>query len=180
MKYIFFILILLATFLSVNAVELPESLTDMAEEYAGDIRIWGVNDDDFEDDNENEFFVLKFSSFVDYSKSIPFEPLIRVTVQLTDRKTKTVVFSQIKAAAPKVSARNAQYYSGHRCECLIPYGTMKRPKLSACAVEIGFKQDGYFVPVYAEYDKADSAEEIMHGEGNEVSLIWRKPKVQWN
>lgn len=72
MKYLILSLILCAAFFSGIAAEIPQNLLDIAEEYEGDMSIWGVNDSDFEDENENEFFVLTFYSYQDFSKSIPF------------------------------------------------------------------------------------------------------------
>lgn len=95
---------------------------------------------------------------------------MRITVQLKDRKTETVVFSQITETAPKVKKSKLDRYGMHLWECRIPYGSMKRPKLSACAVEMGFEKKECFVPVSADYDKVDSAEEIIKGEGSEVEM----------
>jgi hypothetical protein len=173
MKYLILSLILCSAFFSSIAAEIPQNLLDIAEEYSGDIRLWGVNDSDFEDENENEFFVLKFYSYQDFSKSIPFKPKMRITVQLTDRKTKTVVFSQITETAPKVKESQLDRYGRHLWECRIPYGSMKRPKLSAYAVEMGFEKKDCFVPVSADYDKVDSAEEIINGEGSKVEMTFK-------
>jgi len=179
MKYLLCILISLSAFFAVSANDLPEHLTELAESYENKMKVWAVDDDDFEDENDNEFFVLKFCSRQDDNdKSIRLNYLMRVTVQLTDRKTDTVVFAQSERKRSRIN--NMIYYADQTdWEFHIPFDGMKKPKLTAYVIEFGFRQDGYFVPVAVESDEVESADEILNGEGNEVNMIFIHSKHRW-
>lgn len=170
MKYLLACLVLFVSFSAATSAELPQDLADLAEEYESGMRIFGINDDDYEDKNENEFFTLNFETQVDPTKGDPGY-LVRVTVQLHDKKTDTQVFAQteqrVKTIPEKGTGQSTLMFE-------IPYGTMKRPKMTACAIELGFKKNGQFIPVVTDYDKVDSADEIMSGEGSKVRMSCTK------
>jgi len=169
MKRILSILILLSICGPVVAEALPDYLQDMQEKYKGRIKVWAVEDDDFEDDNDNEFFVLKFESRQDDRDEGKLDYQMRVTVQLTDKRTKEVVYAQA-TKVPRPLPPN-DWYSDHTAwEFRIPFGNLKKPKLTAYAVEFGFLKDSYFVPVGVEYDEVDSAEDILKGGGTKVRM----------
>lgn len=166
MKYLFAVLVLFATFFSASAADLPDYLKDLQEKYANGMNVVSVSDDDFKDDNDNKFFVLKIVSRQD-DRVTDLDYLMRVTFQLTDKKAKSVVFCQVEKKPRPVPP--ADYYADRTdWEIRLPFGQLKRPKLTAYAVEFGFRMDGYFVPVATDYDKVDSAEEILNGEGTEM------------
>lgn len=179
MKGLLELLIIFVAFFSVTAEEIPEYLLDMADEYGDNTRLFSINDDDVEDENGNDFFVLKFCTFQDDTHEKPFGYTLRVTVQLTDRKTQTVVFDQIEENIPQRKIGKMTYYEGHAWEYQIPFGEMKRPKLSAYAIEFGFEKDGHFVILAADYDKVDSADEILNGEGHEVKMKRTRQDIMW-
>jgi len=169
MKTILSILILFSIFLSTTADELPSYLTELAEEYENRMKVWAVTDDDFEDDNDNEFTVIKFQTCQDERDEGKEEYQVRVTVQLTDKKTKTIVYAQATEKPTRLPSNDT--YADHTAwEFRIPFGSQQKPKLTACVIEFGFIKDKYFVPVNADYDKVDSAEEIMTGEGSKVDM----------
>lgn len=179
MKYIFLSLFSFSLFFFATADELPKHLQELKEDYENKIKVWGVNDDDVEDDNDNKFFVLKFCSRQDDNdKSVILNYWMHVTVRLTDRKTQTVVFAQAEQKSRPI--RDMTYYAGQTdWEYRIPFGQMKKPKLDAYAIEFGFRQDGNFVPVAVEYDDVEFAEEILAGEGTKVNMIFVRSQHRW-
>jgi len=168
MKRLLSILILFSIFFSATAADLPDDLKELQKEYKGQIKIWGVNDDDFEDEDDNEFFVLTFQSCQDERKP-DLNYLMRVTVQLTDKKTGSTVFAQTKKK-PRPVPLDGKYANSTKWGFQVPFGEMKKPKLTAYAIEFGIMKDGTFVPVGFEYDEVESAEQIMTGEGTEVKM----------
>lgn len=165
MKHLLTGLILTALTLSATAAELPDYLKKMAEKYENGMALINFNDDDMEDDNGNEFIVFTFGSRQDEREKREFS--MRVTVQLSDKKTKTSGFAQMVTSPHRVPKN----YAGQTdWEFRIPFGDMKKPKVSAYAVEFGFTQDSYFVPVVAEYEDTESAEEITKGKKPDLKI----------
>jgi hypothetical protein len=180
MKYLLSLMMFFYSFVSISAAELPEYLQELKEDYESKMKVWAIEDDDFEDDDDKEWFVLKFCSTQDdTNKSIKLNYLMRVTVQLTDKKTDTVVFAQMEREKIK-TINHMEYYSGRtEWQFWIPFGEMKKPKLTAYAIEFGFKQDGYFVPVAVDYDGVESAEEILEGGGQNVTMYETLYNIVW-
>lgn len=168
MKYLFSILILFTALFSATAAELPDNLQKLQEELGDKLKIISVDDDDFKDDDDNKFFVLKVVSSQD-ERATDLTPLMRVTVQLLDRKSKTTVFAQAEKKSRPLPGNN-RYGGSTRWEFHVPFGDMKRPKLTAYAVEFGVNEGGTFVAGASEYDKVDSADEIMDGKGTKVKM----------
>ena len=166
MKYLSLILISFGVLCSAIAVELPKSLLGFQKDLQDKIKILSVDDDDFKNDADERFFILKIRSSQD-ERETDLRPVMRVTVKLFDRKTGVTVFAQKELKSKRLPG-NDRYAGSTQWEFQIPYDGMKRPKLVAYAVEFGVTQDGTFVPGATEYDKVDSAEEIMSGEGTEV------------
>jgi len=46
--------------------------------------------------------------------------------------------------------------------------------MEACVIEFGFNKGGKFIPVVADYDGVDSADEITGGKGREVNMSCTK------
>ena len=171
MRFIFLTVALFCSFISVTADELPEYLQELKEDYENKIKVWAIDDDDFEDDDEKEWFILKFcTSQDDNDKSVQLSYRLRITVQLTDKKTDTVVFSQIEWDKIKIIGDMVGYTGRTDWQFWIPFGEMKKPKLTAYVIEFGLKRDGYFVPVAVECDGVESAEEITEGGGSKVKM----------
>jgi len=180
MKRLLSVLILFSIFFSTTtiAAELPANLKELQEELGDKIKLMSVDDDDFEDDNDNEFFVLMVKSSQD-ERDIDMRPLMRVTVRLFDKKTKTTVFAQVEKKAGKLPG-NDRYAGSTKWEFHIPFGDMKKPKLVAYAVEFGVMEGSTFVPGAFEYDDVESAEEIMNGEGTKVKMTCPVSKHETN
>jgi hypothetical protein len=179
MKSALFALLLVAGPFVLRAADLPEHLEDLVDEYSNQMAVWGVNDDDFEDEYGKEYLVIKFCSRQDDSNT-QRKPKYRMrfTAQVTDNKTKTVVVAQAEKGIRVVHDMNS--YTGRtEWEFRIPFGKMKKPKLTAYAVEFGLIEGGAFVPVAVDYKHADSAEEILLGEGQRGSLECTRSKHMW-
>ncbi len=169
MKRMLSIFTLLCVYCSAGAEALPDYLQDMQEDYQGRIKVWAIKDDDVEDDNDNEFFVLQFESRQDDRDEGKLDYQMRVTVQLTDKKTKEVVYAQT-TKVPRPLPPNDWYADHTAWEFRIPFGDLKKPKLTAYAIEFGFLKDSHFVPVGVDYDEVDNAEEILKGGGTKVRM----------
>lgn len=163
MKYLSLILLLLGiSICSVTAADLTERQEELSEQ----LKLLSVDDDDFEDDNDNEFFVLHVKTSQD-ANALDLTPTMRVTVKLFDKKTKTTVFAQKEQGGKRI---NDRYTGTTRWEFHIPFGDMKKPKLEAYAVELGLNEGGTFIAGAFEYDGVESADEIMSGEGSKVQI----------
>ena len=175
MKYLSLILILLGvSFSYAAAAELSaEQLQERQEELEDKLGILSFDDDDFEDETtEKEFFVLTVRTSQD-RRDENLRPTMRVTVKLFDKKTKTTVFAQGEATAGSLP-KNDKYSGTTEWEFHIPFGEMKKPKLVAAVVELGVKEGGGFIIAEAEYDKVESVDEILNGDGTQVSFTKRK------
>jgi len=168
MKRILSALIFLSITFSVTAEELPDYLQDMKEKYEGRMKVWDIKDDDVEDKNGNDVFVLKFESRQD-KRDRDLNYLMRVTVQLTDKRTKAVVYAQTRKKPS--SKPSLDWYADHtEWEFQIPFGQLQKPKLTAYVIEFGFMKDSRFVPVAVDCDDVETPEEIMEGGGTKVAM----------
>ena len=173
MKYARPLLALLILGFSATIAEpLPENLKDMQSKYKNHMKVWDLNDDDIEI-NDVDYFEMTFQTRQDRRDEGKLEYQLRVAVQLTDKKTKEVVYAQTTAAPKPLPDREVGEgsYGGYtEWAFRIPFGTMKKPKLTACAIEFGFTQGSTFVPVATLYDDVDSLDEILKGGGTEVGI----------
>lgn len=174
------ILSVLTLSLSLSAIagELPEDIQELRDSLNGHMKIWAVKDDDFEDDNDNEFFVLKFESCQDDRDEGKADYLMRVTVQLTDKKSGAVIYAQT-SRKPKPLPPDDKYADHTKWEFQIPFGQMKKPKLTGCVIEFGFKNGSVLVPVDVYCDDVDTPEEIMNGEGTRVKMRCTRSTHYW-
>jgi len=155
---------------------LPDNLLKLSRQLEGEARIFLVKDDDVEVRNK-EFFVFRFRTFQN-DKNQDKEPFnlfehyrLKVTVQLKDRRTRSVVFAHHEEDVAKKNPKLRLIdYEGTQWEFRIPFGEMQKPKLDAYAIEFGFVKDGYFVPLSVDLESVDSADEILNGEGEKVEI----------
>jgi hypothetical protein len=155
-------------FFSTIAAELPDNLKERQEELSEKLKILDVEDDDFEDESDNEFFVLKIRSSQD-PQSTDLSPIMRVTVKLFDKKTQTTVFAQEELKSKRLPGDD-KYSGTTRWEFHIPYKRMKKPRLVAHAVEFGVFEGDTFIPASVDYDDVESAEEILAGRYRKVKI----------
>jgi len=169
MKRLFLILSLLGVFFSAFAADEALSMEEFKEALEDKLEILSIDDDDMEiESTEKEFFVLMVDTSQDPRDS-DLKPVLRVTFRLFDKKNKLTVFAQAERTAGRIPGDD-RYANRTKWEFHVPFDGMKNPKLVASAVEFGVKKDGEFIVVEAEYDDVESAEEIMSGEGIEVSV----------
>jgi hypothetical protein len=160
--------------LTTNGV-LPDNLLKLAKRLEGETRIFLVKDDDVKV-GKSKYFTFRFVTFQNdkHQDEEPFNLFdqyrLRLTVQLTDRKTSTVVFAHHEEDVIKKKANLMIHYVGTQWEFRIPFGEMQKPKLSAYVIEFGFEKDGYFIPLSVDLDEVDSADEILNGEGTKTEM----------
>lgn len=154
--------------------EIPEELLDIADDYSDDARIFLVKDEEIEE-GRREFVVFKFRTFQDDSdedtEPKPFdEYMLRVTVQIKDRKTRELAYAQHEESVRKKKPLYMRLYEGTQWEFRIPFGDMTKARVNAYAIEFGFEKDGHFVPLVTDYDQVRSADEIINDEGKKVDM----------
>ena len=143
-------------------------LTEDELEFLQDtVRIVAVNDDtvDIEDDfgEDVEWVQLAFSTNQrdeykdDDGKIITYDFRVRVTVELTDKKTSTVAYSQF---AREQGGVDKEYTGIDDWQFLVPQGELKRPKVTASVIEYGVMVDGEFIVLAQDFDHVDTLEEL--------------------
>ncbi|QHI68824.1 hypothetical protein [Tichowtungia aerotolerans] len=169
MQTVRLILAFLALGLYSTAAEVSEEMAKLQDEYKGHMKIWAVEDDEEESSSGREYFLLKFESRQDVrDRHLNYE--MHAAIQLTDKKTDQVVYAEATAVPSELPPDD--FYADHtKWELKIPFGDMKKPKLTASAIEFGFIRNGQFIPIAVDYDKVDSMEEIVNSSAKEV-----KPK----
>ncbi|QHI69334.1 hypothetical protein [Tichowtungia aerotolerans] len=194
MHTIRFVLIILTLGFYSIAAEVSEEVEGLQEKFQYTMKVWAVEDDNIETDNGDEYFVLEFESqqpnlmkIIEQSEFFfgsqhPLRTQIegqeglfemRVTVQLTDKKTKAVGYAQSfdEPLPLKFTENTIGNYADHTAwEYRIPFGNMKKPKLSAYAIEFGLLKDGKFISIATEYKKVEDSEEILSAGGDELQM----------
>jgi len=144
----------LSCFTSFGA-ELPDELAELKEARKGKVKIGGVIDDTVRGDDDEKFEVLKF-----YTSQYEDDELVyrvRVTMEITD-KDDNIYFARL---AREQGPLHPDYIGEDRWAFQVPHGDLKRPKLTAYAIQYGFFKDGILVPLAEEFDDVDSVDEIM-------------------
>jgi hypothetical protein len=165
--------ILLAGFLMAGA-----ALTEDELEYLEDsARIVGVSDDtiDIEDEygEDVEWVQLKFTINQRQKYKEDYKFRVRVTVELTDKKTKTIAHARF---ARERGGFGEEYTGVDVWRFLVPQGELKRPKVTAYAIQYGMLVDGEFVVLAEELDGVDAAEEI---EERTPERLEQKPEMEY-
>lgn len=173
MKYVLPLLAMFSLcFTAAFAEELPEDLQDMQNKYKNRMKVWALNDDDVEE-NDLDYFEITFQTRQDRRDEGELKYQLRIAVQLTDKKTKEVVYSRTTTAPkdlPEQESGDGSYGGYTEWAFRIPFGQLKKPKLTACAIEFGFTEGSTFVPVATLYDDVDSIDEILKGGGTKVRM----------
>lgn len=147
----------------VAGAALTEDDMDILNDY---VNLAAVNDDDYEDEMENEYVMLTFRT--SQKDDLKYKFVAKVFVEMEDKKTKTSCHAQ----AVKVKPGTGPDYNGtDRWRVLIPYGEMKRPKVSAYVVQYGVMDGGKFVLVTEDMDDVDSVDELLERTSEEVKVF---------
>jgi hypothetical protein len=171
MRYLLAVFAFLTFSLPGIAADVSEEVEKLQDEFKGRMKVWAVKEEEYEAPNGKEYFVLKFESRQDIRDNhLNYE--MHVAVQLTDKKTKTVGYAQSVESPGPIT--DIDKYADHtEWEFRIPFGEMKKPKITACAIEFGFVKQGEFIPIAVEYDKVDSADEIVAAGGQKFGMKCR-------
>jgi hypothetical protein len=156
---------LLMIFLAGSLVAGAALTEDELENLDNYVNLNAVNDDDFEDENEVEYVELTFRT--NQNDDYTYKFFAKVFVELEDKKTKTVCHAQAVKQKP---ATGSDYNGTDRWRVLIPYGEMKRPKVSAYVVQYGVMDGGKFVVIAEDMDDVDSVEELLERSSQEVKV----------
>jgi len=140
----------------VAGAALTEDEMETLEDY---VDLAAVNDDDYEDENEVEYFELTFRtsqrSGTDFNK---YNFVAKVFIELEDKKTDTLCHVQ----GLKQKKNGGDQYTGtDKWRVLVPYGDMKRPKLAAYVVQYGVLVDGEFIVIVEDKDDVETIEELL-------------------
>ncbi len=138
---------------------IPDNYQDVYEENKGSMYVMPVAQNTIRNEWEERTVHLKFNTkqHADIDKR---DCRLRVTIELTDKKTGKTGFAQrtddIKGLS--FAYENPQWI---RWEFEMPHGTFgRRTQVSAYAIEYGLIKDDVFIPIHGQYDDVDSAQEI--------------------
>jgi len=140
---------------SVTAVELPEHLLQLKKSLRNDIKIGSVTRNTIRNDEREKIERLKFHTYQDEQDDLNYR--IRITLELTSKTTGEAYFAQFACKQPSLPL---EYTGQTTWEFQIPHGEVEKAKLTAYAIQYGFLEDGFFVPVAEKFDDVDSVEEI--------------------
>jgi len=165
------ILVFLAGFLMAGAELSEDELDDLQD----GIRIGSVNDDTIDGDDDVEYVQLKFSTNQKEDSPDDNKYYIRVTIEMTDKKTGTICYAQF---AREQGATDTEYTGSDRWQFLVALGDMKRPKITASVIQYGIllEKDGKpdFVVLVEELDDVDTLKELIE---RTPTRSEQKPKI---
>lgn len=161
---------LLCTLLTITSATigatLPDHLAEKKEEMERRIKLGGINDSTFKNDDDEKLEVVKFHTYQDERDDLMYR--MRVTIELIDKNDQTCFGQLMVPPRPYPTG-----YTGESdWEFQIPHGDMKRPKINAYAIQYGFIEDGTFVPVAEDFDDVESPEEIVNRNDNRVEIFY--------
>jgi hypothetical protein len=136
---------------------------DELERLQDGVRISSVNDDTVDGDEigldeDTEFVQLKFYTYQDEDDAEKYTFYMRVTVEMTDKKTGTICYAQFAREQGPV---DPEYTGEDNWQFVVSQGDMQRPKVTAYAVQYGVIVDGKPVFIAEELDDVDSVDEII-------------------
>ena len=135
------------------------------------VRIGSINDDTFEDEDDIEYVQLKFytTQKEDYKEKYAF--FVRVTMEMTDKKTSTICYSKFGREQGEV---DIEYTGEDTWKFIVAQGDMKRPKVTAYVVQYGVIVDKKFVVLAEETDDVDTIIELTE---RTPTLVEQKPHI---
>ncbi len=151
--YMLLLLVFCLSCLSAFTEELSEDEMDRLE---ASIKIGSVNDDTFEQ-NDDEYLKLKFYTYQDEDDADEYKFYIKVTVEVMDRATKNVYYSQF---ARLQGAVDIEYTGEDNWEFLVKIDEVKKPKVTAYVVQYGILMDKKFICFAEEADDVDTVDEL--------------------
>lgn len=150
MKVLWMVIVLAGVSLSGFAEVSKDRLRDLERL----IKINAVRD--FEDGHRADKKLMLRVEFSSANEGLD-DMLIRIAVEMTDRKTKQPYLAE---EAGGFGNMPANYEGKGVWELTIPYEEFEKLKMTAYVIEIGVLDGDTFVPVLAECDHAESYEEL--------------------
>jgi hypothetical protein len=130
--------------------------SDEIEDLKKKVKIGSVSDDEMEEDDV-EYMQVKFYTIQDEDSADEHAFYVKVTVELTDKKTKTVCYAQF---ARMQGAVDTEYTGEDNWEFVVPFGDLEKPKITAYAVQYGVIEDKEFIVLAEQMDDVDTVEEL--------------------
>jgi hypothetical protein len=168
MKIYLMTLVLIASG-SLMAAELSEAHQDIQEKLESRLRVSSITDNTIRNEADEKIETLKFNTqqYTDRS-DFEYRYQLRVTIELTDRRTKNSAFAQLITDVGRFN-QDSDITGTIDWEFQLSHGPLgEKAKISAYAVEYGVLEDGVFIPVFGQYDDVESAKEII--DRNEVRI----------
>lgn len=150
--YMVMLVFLAGCFVAVGALT-----EDQKEDLEDSVKIGGVNDDTIEDDNDTKFEQLTFYTYQDEDSVEDYTFYIKVTVELTEKKSKKSYYAQF---ARKQGDVDTEYTGQDNWDFTVAYGDLKKPKITAYVIQYGIIEDKEFIVLTEEMDDVDSLEEL--------------------
>ncbi len=168
--------VLLSVFLAgcfVAAAGVPTE--DEIEDLKDKVKIGSVSDDTIEGDDDSKYEQLKFYT-TQYEDSVEdYAFYMRVTVELTEKKSKDSYFAQFARTQGDV---DTEYTGEDNWEFVVAHGDLQKPKITAFVVQYGIlvDKDGKkdFIILAEEMDDVDSLDELTKRSPNRLE---QKPRI---
>jgi hypothetical protein len=171
--------VMLFVFLSGFFLAGAELSEDELELLQDSVKIGSVNDDIVDDirgdGSDDEYFQLKFytTQREEYKTAYTFR--MRITVELNDKKTSTVGWSQF---AREQGELDSEYTGQDNWRFLVPVGNMNRPKVTAYVIQYGVMVDGEFKVIAEEMDDVDSLDELLERTPNRLDTMEARAELK--
>jgi hypothetical protein len=110
---------------------------------------------DFRDEKDQKWERIKVTT--EQEKDSPFMGAMRFTVEMTDKEGKTICGQKVQPQAK----HPAEYAGRDEWTFDFPHGDLDKPKITAYALEYGWETNKVFTPVIQEFNKSESAGEIL-------------------
>lgn len=149
-----------------------------SDELEGKIR--SVNEMSGENKRGEDIEILKINT--DQSGK-QFEGVMRVSMQLNGKNGK-VAWGKAMRSHQTGASRGGEFkgmasVGDVNWTCEAGNNQLKRPKLKAYTVEYGYMQNGEFVVLVSEYDKADSFDDLAEQNKDSLSLKLNLDYMSW-
>lgn len=136
-------------------------------------KITSVYDEEIENEADEKFELIKFYTYQDENETYQAETQpdgyrfrVRVTVEMEDKEDNLYYARRALEQGPV----HEDYTGRDRWEFKIPHGDLKRPKVTAYAIEYGILDGADFVVLSEEMDDVDSSDEIVERNKEENRL----------
>ena len=166
-NYLLLLVFCLSCFVAIS----EEISEDEMERLQRSVRIGSVYDDTIDGDDDLEYVQLRFYTYQNQDDAEKYTFRVKVVVELTDKKTSTITYSQF---AREQGSVDSEYTGEDNWQFLVAQGDLKRPKVTAYVVQYGIMVDKEFKILAEETDDVDTIDELIKRTPDRME---QKPKM---